>query len=214
MIVASGGVKGGSGKTTIATNLAIMRSAAGKDVLLIDADEQSTSSDFTVLRNKRLEKGAEYTCIQLIGSAVRTEGVKLTKKYEDIVIDVGGRDTSSQRAALVFADILLVPFVPRSFDVWTLEQVSEIIAEMRNVNPHLKAYAFINKADPTGHDNQDAAEIIRETSELEFIDTSIGIRKAFAKASGSGLGVTEYKPQDLKANNEIKALYDLIYDCK
>ena len=51
MIVVVGGIKGGSGKTTVATNLAIIQAVNGRDVLLIDADDQETASDFTVLRN-------------------------------------------------------------------------------------------------------------------------------------------------------------------
>ena len=54
MIIVVGGIKGGSGKTTVATNLAVIRSAEGKDVLLIDSDDQETATDFTVLRNERL----------------------------------------------------------------------------------------------------------------------------------------------------------------
>ena len=52
MIVVCGGIKGGGGKTTIATNLAVMRSQAGKDVLSVDADEQDSASDFALVRNE------------------------------------------------------------------------------------------------------------------------------------------------------------------
>ncbi len=135
MIVIAGGIKGGSGKTTVATNLAIIRAAQGRDVLLIDADDQETSTDFTALRNEVLPEGAGYTGIKLSGAAVRTDTLKLSKKYDDIIIDTGGRDTTSQRAALSIADVILVPFVPRSFDVWTLEKVSKLVAEMRSANP-------------------------------------------------------------------------------
>ncbi|MEM7756943.1 MAG: AAA family ATPase [Cyanobacteria bacterium P01_A01_bin.40] len=134
MIIVVGGIKGGSGKTTVATNLAVMRSKV-KDVLLIDADDQESATDFTILRNEQQPTGAGYTSIRLAGAAVRTETKRLVNKYEEIVIDTGGRDTASQRAALTVANILLVPFVPRSFDVWTLEKVSELVGEMRTVNP-------------------------------------------------------------------------------
>lgn len=146
MIVVIGGIKGGSGKTTVATNLAVMRSLV-KDLLLIDADDQETATDFTTLRNDSVSAGAGYTSIRLSGSAVRTETKRLKDKYEEILIDTGGRDTASQSAALSVADVLLVPFVPRSFDVWTLEKVSSLVGEMRTANPELRAYAFINRAE-------------------------------------------------------------------
>lgn len=211
MIVTVGGIKGGSGKTTVATNLAVMRSKI-KDLLLIDADDQETASDFTILRNSEHESGAGYTSIRLSGSAVRTETKRLKDKYEDILIDTGGRDTASQRAALSVTDVLLVPFVPRSFDVWTLEKVSELVGEMRTANPQLRAYAFINRADPAGRDNSEAASIIQDTAELEFIDCPLGSRKAFSNAAALGLGVVESKPIDSKAVNEIETLYRYLFD--
>lgn len=214
MIIVVGGIKGGSGKTTVATNLAVLRSSKSKDVLLIDADDQETATDFTVLRNESLPDGAGYTSIKLSGSAVRTEVLRLTDKFKDIIIDTGGRDTTSQRAALAVADILLIPFVPRSFDVWTLEKVSALVAEMRTVNPDLKAVAFINRADPRGQDNLEAAEVIKETEEIKFIDAPLGSRKAFSNAASAGLGVTEIKPFDTKAEEEIKVLYKYVFNTK
>src|SRR3954454_13972036 len=121
MIIVVGGIKGGSGKTTAATNLAVMRSADGHDVLLIDADDQETASDFTILRTERIPAGAGYTSIKLTGPAVRTEPLRLADKYYDLIIYTGGRDTTTQRAALSVAHLLLVPFVPRSLDVWSLK---------------------------------------------------------------------------------------------
>ena len=113
----------------------------------MDADDQETASDFTVWRNTNTEGHAGYTAIQLTGDAVRTEIRRLTSKYDDIVIDTGGRDTTSQRAAMTVSDLYLVPFVPRSFDVWTLERVVKLLEEMRPANPALRAFAFLNRAD-------------------------------------------------------------------
>lgn len=214
MIVVVGGIKGGSGKTTVATNLSIMRAADGRDVLLIDADDQETASDFTTLRNEHMDGQAGYTSIKLTGAAVRMQTQRLARKYQDIIIDTGGRDTTSQRAALSVADLLLVPFVPRSFDVWTLEKVSQLVAEMLPANPQLKAYTFLNRADPRGQDNDEAADVLRDTETLSFIGVSLGTRKAFSNAAAQGLAVTEIKPPDPKATDEIEILYRYVFDIK
>jgi chromosome partitioning protein len=122
MIVVLAQTKGGVGKSTLALNLAIARARAGADVLLVDADEQATATDFTALRTERLGSPG-YTAISLTGAAVRTQILRLSPKYQDIVIDAGGRDTAGLRAVLTVCDTALVPFQPRSFDLWTLEKI-------------------------------------------------------------------------------------------
>ena len=99
MIVVVGGTKGGTGKSTVAANLTVMLAAAGRDVLLVDADEQETSTDFTNMRNQTRAEGAGYTCVALTGRAVPTEVRRLAPKYQEIVIDTGGTNAASQRAA-------------------------------------------------------------------------------------------------------------------
>ncbi len=210
MIILSGGIKGGAGKSTIATNLTIMRALAGRDVLLIDADTQASSTNFTKLRYQELGD-AGYTCTKLDGRAVLTDGKRLAEKYDDLVIDAGGRDTTSQRAALLLADKIVIPFVPRSFDVWTLKEVAEMIEEARVMNPNLVAYSFINKADSAGSENEDAAEYIQETETIKFIDTPLGYRKVFGKAVAQGLAVVEYTPKDIKATSEFNNFYNMVF---
>ena len=157
MITVVGGTKGGSGKSTVATNLTVMLAAAGRDVLLVDADDQETSSDFTAMRNETRSGGAGYTCVALTGRAVMTEVKRLAPKYQEIVVDTGGRDTVSQRAALAICDTYLVPLrLARS----TVDnKVAELIEEARALNPDLRALAFINRADAQGKDNAEAAEL-------------------------------------------------------
>ena len=214
MIVLSGGIKGGSGKTTVATNLTIMCASVGRDVLLVDADDQETASDFTMLRNEAREEGAGYTSIKLTGKAVRTELLRLSPKYDDIIIDTGGRDTSSQRAAMSVAEVMLVPFVPRSFDVWTLDKVGVLVDEMRTANAALRAFTFLNRADPRGQDNAEAEELLKENTALSFINTPLGARKAFSNAAAQGLAVTELRPADPKAVEEMLMLFRYIFDDK
>ena len=212
MILVCGGIKGGVGKTTLATSMVVMRSATGRDVLLVDADDQATATDFTTLRTELLgAEGAGYTSIQLRGSAVRNEVLKLAPKYDDIVIDVGGRDTAGQRAALLVANVYVVPFLPGSFDVWTLDSVGTLVEEAKSFNDKLQAVCVINRADAQGSDNQDAAEIAREIPGLVYVDAPLGNRKAFRTAAAQGLAVTEMKPQDTKAISELTKLFQHLF---
>ena len=212
MIIVVGGIKGGSGKTTISTHLAILRAQQGKDVLLIDADDQETSFDFSSLRSSLDENLPEYTCIKLTGKAIRSEIMKMKNKYDDIVIDAGGRDTINQRAALSTADKVIVPFVPRSFDLWTLEAVASIVNEIKQINPSLMSYTFLNRADSRGYDNQEAQEMMRENENLETYSSVICNRKAFGNAAAEGKAVNELKIIDKKAEQEIKNLYKCVFE--
>lgn len=209
MIYTIGGIKGGSGKTTLATNLAVMLAHSGRDVLLVDADAQGTSSDFSQQRSEVLEDMG-YTAVKLSGIAVRTQVQKLKDKYDDVIIDAGGRDTTSQRAALVISDVFIAPFVPSSFDMWTLEMVVDLVQEMAPANPGLRSFAVLNSIDAVGNEDDDSKEYILETGVLEFMDTPIGRRKAFRKAASTGLAVTEFKPKDKKAINEIERFFDAV----
>jgi len=208
MITVIGGTKGGTGKSTIATNFAVMHAIAGADVLLVDADEQGTSTAFTNMRNQsRPEAAPAYTCVALTGRAVSTEVRRLAPKYDEVIIDLGGSNVASQRGALAICDKYVVPFAPRSFDIWALGRVAELVDEGRAVNPDLQAYAFLNRADAGGGDNAAAADIIRDQVALEFIPITIGNRKSFARAATSGLSVVELRPSDPKASAEIKSLF-------
>ena len=213
MIITVGGIKGGSGKSTVATNLTVLRVQEGRDVLLVDADTQETATDFTLQRNQRTEGNAGFTCIKLAAAAVRTETLRLAEKYQDVIIDTGGRDTTSQRAALSVSDVLLAPFQPSSFDLWALEQTTQLFTEMQPANPELKGFTFLNKAEARGRDNTEAAEVLREDDAFSFIeDVLLVYRKAYRTAAGRGQAVTEIKPRDDKAINEFLTLYRHLFD--
>jgi chromosome partitioning protein len=209
VILTVGNVKGGVGKTTLAVNLAIALANAKRDVLLIDGDEQGTALAFTSLRTTT--KGQPgYTAVALYGPNIRTQVRRLAAKYSDIVIDVGGRDTGSLRAALTIADIILIPVKPRSFDLWGVDQTAELVAEAREVNDSLRAIAILNEADPQGKDNQAALDALGDMAGLETAPVMIVRRKAFPNAAASGLSVIEYH-DDQKASDEMRQLVAFLY---
>lgn len=212
MILTVGGVKGGTGKTTLATNLAIARWMQGKEVLLIDGDEQNTAFYFTGLRDEQKDGGSGYSCVKINGGeAMRRETKKLEGKFDDIIIDVGGWDNQSQRGALVSSHVAIFPFQPRTFDAWTMGKVETLVSEAKIYNSELRAYTILNRADPKGSDNEEASQYLKESEVMTFLDFSIGNRKAFSHAAKSGLSVLELKPSDKKAANEILALHNFMY---
>jgi chromosome partitioning protein len=208
MILVVGGIKGGAGKSTIAANLAARRAADAIEILLVDGDDQETTALWNATRTEALPNGnGHLTTVQLTGKAARTEVLKLAPRYGDVVIDVGGRDTTTQRAALTAANILLLPIPPRGPDIWTLEKVAALLEEVRTVNPDLRAWAFLNRADAVGRDNEEAIGIIQEIEGIELIPPRIGDRKAFPSAHTQGLAVFEARPRDSKAVAELDELY-------
>ncbi|MFN7649241.1 MAG: AAA family ATPase [Acidobacteriota bacterium] len=217
-IVVCGGEKGGTGKSTVATEFACILAGQGKKVLLVDADDQQTATKFTRVRTEDQPDAPQYTCIQLRDKSVRAETLKLKDAYDHIIIDTGGRDTTSQRAGLSIAQIMLAPFAPRDFDLDTLDKVETIVSEIQNINPELQAFSFINHADPAGQgtENTDAVGRLRRREILQYLEAPIGRRKAFSHASSLGLAVTELRRpyRDQKAIDEIMTLFTYCFNVK
>lgn len=210
MIVTVGGVKGGSGKTTIASNIAVIR-AKEKKVLLVDADDQGSISDWAENRES-LGVVSTWTTVKITGTSLRSQILKMKGDYDDIIIDVGGRDTTSQRSALTVSDVFISPFQPRSFDIWTSSKLDHLVSEARAINPTLRSYAFINRGDSQGADNLDSINILKELREIQVVDKLvIRQRKAFSNASSMGLSVVELKPVNRKACHEIESLCKVLF---
>jgi chromosome partitioning protein len=211
MILTVGNTKGGTGKSTLAFNIAVARALAARDVLLVDTDEQRSASLFTSARAETL--GAPgYTTVSLRGKDVRTQVRQLAPKYQDVIIDSGGRDSDSLRYSLMVSDTLLVPVRPRSVDLWALEQLTAVLSDVEPLAPNLRRRLMVlNAADSQGRDNEEAAEFVREIAGLTLLDGTIGHRKVFANAAAFGRSVLEYAPRDNKAVDELQALVAAIY---
>lgn len=200
MIVTFGHTKGGTGKSTIAINLAIAL-AKSHQVLLIDGDEQKSSLLFTELRNK-----GDYTAIALTGRSIHQQVPILAKNYHHVIIDVGGRDSGSLRAALTITDVLVIPIQPRTFDVWAMENLIVLVDEAESFNPKLKVCTLLNLAESQGKAVSEAREALSEYVDLHHLQSVIMRRKVYADSVANGLGMMEMKPRNKKALDEFASL--------
>lgn len=213
MILTVGNTKGGVGKTTLAVNIAIARALQGREVWMIDGDRQGTAQTAISIRAEAGQLPG-IACAQYTdGSTLRAQVLQQKNKFDDIVIDAGGRDSSALRAALVLSDVLLVPFQPRSYDVWALQDIAELVEEARSVRDGLKVFAVLNGADAGEHsiDNLEAAEAAASVPAIEYVNSPIRRRKAFANAAASGLCVLELPSKDRKAIDELNSIVSMLF---
>jgi chromosome partitioning protein len=213
MIVAVLGEKGGTGKTTLATNLAGMRAADGRDVLLLDADRQASASYWTEKRSHQQAQVSAVQSVQKFGDGLMRTVRDMERRYDDIVIDVGAGDTREVESALRVADLALIPVQPTGLDVWTLGLMDDRVGEAHAVNDALRAYVVLNRASPNPKDNDadEARHAIDGCVHLQLAPGVICDRVVVKRAAPAGLTVLEYKPFDAKAAAELQQLYRLAF---
>lgn len=212
MIVLIGAEKGGTGKTTLATNLSAVRAKNGQDVMLLDTDTQGSATYWNRLRDESKNEPTIF-CTQKFGR-VDTEVSKLSKKFDDIIIDAGGRDSEELRSSMLVADYVYIPVQPSQFDVWTISSMANMVRKASILNPKMKAYVLLNRAstNPSVSEVDEAKEILEDLDILSLSSAIIRDRIAFRKAARDGLCVAEMKNTDRKAINEIYNLYQEIFD--
>ena len=215
MIILIGGEKGGTGKTTIATNLAQLRSQNGHDVLLVDTDKQESASSWAGLREEEGVTPA-VTTVQKVGKSITRDLLELAKRFDDLVVDAGGRDSYELRAALVAADKIFIPVQASQFDVWTLGNMAELVEHAQALNPKLQAFVLLNRASPNPavSEAKEAEFLLADFPGLIFSGVIIHDRIVFRKASSAGQGVNELSPPDKKAVAEINQLYEVAFNEK
>jgi len=213
-VIVVANTKGGVGKTTVALQIAIARAMAGQDVWFVDGDRQQTGLGALTLRETQKVK-AKLSCAAFPNATLLGKQVQIqADKYDLVVIDVGGYDSAAMRTALFVADLLLIPFQPRSFDTWAIAPMTTLLEEIGTQRRQpIPAYAILNCADPASNsaDNREAVQALDGNEYIQYLDTPLCRRKAFATASGFGMSIAELKVKDDKAISELNALLVAIF---
>lgn len=212
MILLLGGEKGGTGKSTVAVNLAVWLASEGADVVLIDTDPQRTASHFIDRRNSQADLPKVH-CAEKYGNVFDTVR-DLAKRYGEVIVDAGGRDSEELRTALVAANLVYCPLKASQPDIETSVHMNELVKLARGMNPALQARLLISMGptNPVIHEAAEARELLVELPEFSLSEVVIGDRKVYRDAMPEGRGVIEM--HNPKASAEIAALAHEIYGGK
>jgi chromosome partitioning protein len=209
-VIAVANQKGGAGKSTLATNLAVMFASDRKKVLLIDADtQQNTTLRWHADRAQYEEKVVPIDVCGLTARNLLPSTQSYKKQYDVIIIDGGARITAEAHAAVGAADYLIVPVKAVKADVDSTSIFLEVVAQNMEVRSDLVAGILINEVNER---TSLAKSMIEELKTFEdsfgIFEHRIGSYQAFRDAISSGLGVTELGDRSSeKAANQMKAFY-------
>ena len=193
-------IKGGAGRSTLATNLA--GELAKKDqVLLIDCDmPQGTSASWAAMR----EAGDLTTTFAADHRELVAEIELHQDNYDFIVLDGAPRSNELTRAIMVLADLSLIPVGASAAEVWATSDMLPIIEAAREIKPDLLTRIVWTRY--RGY-TRTAKEISRAAGRelgLKALRNKIGFRVAYSDALARGLTAAE--TADKAARAEVEAL--------
>ncbi len=138
MIIGVLNQKGGVGKTTLSVNIAAALAKRGARVLLIDADPQGSSLDWSAAR----EGEPLFSVVGLPRASIHKEISQVGQGYDHIIIDGPPRVTDLARSAIMASDLVLIPVQPSPYDIWAADEVVKLVQEATVYKESLK-YAFV-----------------------------------------------------------------------
>jgi len=193
-----GGEKGGTGKTALATNLAVCMAIKKHDVLLVDADPQRSSARWAERRKKlQKEQGLQVADVhyQELRGDLYMSLFDLRKRYERIIVDVAGADSDELRTSLAAADRLYAPMIPSDCDLATAGDLNAIVGKVKALgNRTLEAWVVFNKVS-THYQNSErelATAELADFKHLSVCPVEISERKLFRDAYRARIGVCEF----------------------
>lgn len=191
--------KGGAGKTTLVSNLAIAYLAEGKSVALLDTDPQGSLGKWLDIREETLGldlklKFATATAYG-ISRAVRT----VSTEVDVILVDTPPKADSDVRWVLRESDLVLVPVSASQADVWATHDVLDL-ADRAQKPTHI----VMNRTRAGTRVGDDVARSVAELG-AGRLTSSLANRVIYADALGRGLGVVEAKKSG-PAADEVRAL--------
>jgi chromosome partitioning protein len=203
-IIAVVNQKGGTGKTTVATNLATLFAGQQGEVLLVDADPQQSALEWQRDRPAHLP---QVSVIGLPAPNLHREMPRLQTKYRVILIDGGGRVTATARATVAVADFLLVPTLASLPDARSTQRFfQEVVEEVATIKGRVSG-AILFSMVKTGTVFNVSGQGQMKDLGYPVLETTLSHRITYQEAFAQGMSVGEYDPRS-KAAEEMHALFN------
>lgn len=201
--------------TLLAVNLAARLAEDGDNVLLIDADPQKSTEVFSDMRSQSGLKPL-FSNVSRTGVSLGDEIERMSKAFDSIIIDTGGRDSKEMRKAMLKSNLVIIPTIPSQYDVPVLENMLEIYDESRQVNEKLLAFVLVNRASPNPFlfkELENLREFIsrikaeKDLKNVVLLKSSLFERQAYRKAVVEGKSVSEFCNKNDKALQDFENFY-------
>lgn len=193
--------KGGSGKTTLTTNLAQALHLRGNKVLIVDSDPQGSARDW--------HAASEANPLPLV-SLDRANNIKtlssMISSYDHIVLDGAAKLEDIIAAAIKASDFILIPVQPSPYDIWAASDLVDFIKARQEVTDGSPRAAFVITRHIEGTRLGDDVRKALDEYELPVFRTAITQRQVYPQTASEGRTVLD--GDNAKARNEIGALAD------
>jgi chromosome partitioning protein len=210
MLTVIGNLKGGTGKSTVAFNLAVWLAHEKSGVRVFDLDPQATLIDTAEIRE---EDGYEPSFevsndIDELEMLVHSKG----KKTPQLLADVSATNMLHMMRAISLAKRVLIPVQPSQADIWSTQRFLKIVLSSVDQKKKPEILGFINRADTHigVRETGEAEEALRMLPNIEALDIRLYQRTAYRRSFSEGLAVFEQDPMG-KAAREMKKLAKLLY---
>jgi chromosome partitioning protein len=201
VVIAFCNLKGGAGKTTLAVNVAAALHRGGTRSVLVDADPQGSATAWAARAAELGNDGPP--CLSVASAALRRDLPRLIEPFEVAIIDGPARLGTETRAAMLAADLVVVPMTPGAADLWAAAETVRVLEDARGLRPELRAVAMLNRADRTSVSRL-ARTAITDLG-IEALSVTVGARVALGEAMLTGMGVVDHAPSS-EASVEIRRL--------
>lgn len=203
-IITIAALKGGSSRSTLATNLAGALSQQAP-TLLADLDTpQHTGASWAAVR-KEIHKDKNLAAMALSSYTDLLPAIE-NHKEGFVVIDTAPRLAEASRAAVLVADLVLVPCSPDLASIWALEDTLQLIKEARQKRPKIKqrlVWVRVRKTTAASELQATAAAELK----IQALQARLGYRVSYQTALGNGITALE-QSKDKLSKEEVAAIVE------